>query len=77
MQIIDVEGAFKGELVLNPKEMFLECGEGLDQKGALPLLDTRRGPFNGVTAHALIAMGKRTFAPSTVCPVTTITWIEK
>jgi hypothetical protein len=27
MQILDVEGSFKGELVLNPKEVFLECGE--------------------------------------------------
>jgi hypothetical protein len=30
MQILDVEGAFKGELALNPKEVFLECSERLD-----------------------------------------------
>jgi hypothetical protein len=24
----------------------------LDPEGALPLMNTRRGPFNGVTAHA-------------------------
>jgi uncharacterized Zn finger protein len=33
MEILDEEGAFKGELVLNPKEVFLECGERFDLEG--------------------------------------------
>jgi hypothetical protein len=62
MQILDVEGTFKGEFVRNPKEMFLEYGEGW---GVLPLMDTRWG-------H-----GKRTLVPSAVRPVTVISRVQR
>jgi hypothetical protein len=55
MQIIDVEDTFKGELVLNPKVMFLECGEGLGPE--------RSASTQGVVkSHAWMAMGNRAFA---------------
>jgi hypothetical protein len=52
-----LEGAFKGELVLNPKKCFLSAVRDWIQKGELALMETRWGPFSGVTAQAWIATG--------------------